>query len=158
MKIVSKVEEIINPQFLSPGSMIYCGGNAATPQVLLKQIIKDKTIKDVELLSLLLLGDVKELFSKEACNRIAHRVVFSGLHSRKALNDGLASYQMMHLSDIPHQVRNYLKPNVVLLTVAGPDIGGNYSYGTTVEGLQAAGGIRGWESPLQDCGIGQAQL
>lgn len=138
MKIVNKVEEIINTHTLSPGSMIYCGGNAATPQVLLKQIIKDKSIKDVELLSLLLLGDIKDVFSKEVCNRITHRVVFSGPYSRTALNDGLASYQMMHLSDIPHQVRNYLKPNVVLLTVSGPDNGGNYSYGTTVEGLQAA--------------------
>lgn len=138
MKIVNKVEEIINTEILSPGSMIYCGGNAATPQVLLKQIAKDTSIKNVDMLSLLLLGDISEVFSPEVCSRISHRVLFSGSHSRKALNEGMASYQMMHLSDIPQQVKNYLKPDVVLLSVAGPDHGGNYSFGTTVEGLQAA--------------------
>ena len=138
MKIVSKVEEIINPVFLSKGKMVYCAGNAATPQVLLKQIIKDKSIRGIELLSLLLLGDIKEIFSKEVCDRIIHRIIFSGPYSRKALNEGYASYQLMHLSDIPIQIKNYLQPDVVLLTVSGPDNGGNYSYGTTVEGVQAA--------------------
>jgi len=138
MKIINKVEEAINSRYLPKGSMVYSSGNAATPQVLLKQIVKDKSITNIDLLGLLLLGDIADLFSKEACERITHRVLFSGSLARKALNEGLASYQMMHLSDIPHQVKNYLKPNVVLMTVAGPDHGGNYSYGTTVEGVQSA--------------------
>ena len=138
MKVVHKIEEAINPNTIRPGSMIYCGGNAATPQVLLQQIVKDSNIRDVELLSLLLLGDISELFSPAVCDRITHRVVFSGPHSRKALNEGLATYQIMHLSDIPHQVRNYLLPDIALISVAGPDNGGNFSYGTTVEGIQAA--------------------
>ena len=138
MKKFTQVEDVINSKFLPSSAMIYCAGNASTPQILLKQIIKDKNIRDVGMLSLLLLGDIESLFSSEVCDRITHRVLFSGSLSRKALNQGLASYQMMHLSDIPHQVRNYLKPCVVLLTVSGPDNGGNYSYGSTVEGLQAA--------------------
>lgn len=138
MKIINKVEEAINSINIPRGSMVYSSGNAATPQVLLKQIIKDTSIRDIDLLGLLILGDLAELFSKEVCQRITHRVLFSGSLARKALNEGLASYQMMHLSDIPHQVTNYLKPNVVLMTVAGPDQGGNYSYGTTVEGVQSA--------------------
>lgn len=138
MKIVQNIEEAINASTLKRGSMVYCGGNAATPQLLLKQIIKDKSIKDIELLSILILGDIAEIFSEEVCERITHRVIFSGPYSRKALNEGLATYQIMHLSDIPHQVKNYLLPDVALITVAGPDKGGNYSLGTTVEGLQAA--------------------
>ena len=138
MKIVQRVEEAINPSTIRPGSMMYCGGNAATPQVLLRQMVADKNIRDVELLSLLLLGDIEELFSREVCERITHRVVFSGPHSRKALNEGYATYQIMHLSDIPHQVKNYLLPDIALISVAGPDNGGNFSYGTTVEGIQAA--------------------
>ncbi len=138
MKRISKVEDVINSTYLSPGKMIYCGGNAATPQVLLKQIIKDDSIKNIEILSILLLGDIKEIFSKEVCDRLTHRVIFSGPYSRKALNEGYASYQLMHLSDIPNQIKNYLQPDVVLLTVSGPDHGGNYSLGTTVEGIQAA--------------------
>jgi acyl-CoA hydrolase len=138
MKIVKRADEIINPTTMPVGTIVYAGGNAATPQVLLKELIDNKLIKEIELLSILLLGDIKEIFSPENCKRITHRVIFSGPHSREALNDGYATYQLMHLSDVPNQVKNYLKPDVVLLSVAGPDNGGNYSYGTTVEGIQAA--------------------
>jgi len=138
MKIVSKVEEAINSTIIKPGSIIYTSGNAAAPQIMLKQLAKDTSIRDIELLSILLLGDLQELFTEDTCQRIKHRIIFSGPHSRKALNKGLATYQLMHLSDVPHQVKKYLKPNIALLTVSGPDNGGNYSYGTTVEGVQSA--------------------
>lgn len=138
MIFVRNVEAAINSSNIKKGSVIYCGGNAGTPQVLLRQLIRDKSIRDVDLLSVLLLGDIEEIFSKETCKRITHRILFNGPYSRKAINTGRASYQLMHLSDVPHQIRKYLKPNVVLLSVSGPDNGGNYSYGTTVEGLQAA--------------------
>ncbi len=138
MKIVKNVESVINATYIKPGSMIYTSGNAAAPQVLLKQLAKDPYIYNVDLLSVLLLGDLDSLFTKEACEKIRHRVIFSGPFSREALNKGRATYQLMHLSDIPNQVRNYLKPNVCLFTVSGPDNGGNYSFGTTVEGVQSA--------------------
>lgn len=138
MKVIKDVSEAINSTLLKSGTVIYTGGNAATPQTLLKQLIKDSSIKDVELISVLLLGELKELFNKQTCQRIKHRIIFSGPHSRNALNKGLATYQVMHLSNIPHQVKNYLKPNVVFINISGPDKGGNYSLGTTVEGLQAA--------------------
>lgn len=138
MKIVKKVEEAVNAKLIKEGSVIYTAGNAATPQVLLKQLAKDHEIKNIELLSLLLLGDLKELFTTEACKRITHRVIFNGALSRAAMNDGRAPYQLMHLSDIPRQLRESIKPNIVFLSVSGPDNGDNYSYGTTVEGVQAA--------------------
>ena len=138
MKIVKKAEDIINQTYIKPGSLIYTAGNAAAPQVLLRQLAKDPYIYNVELLSVLLLGDLGTLFTEVACQKIKHRIIFSGPHSRDPLNRGLATYQLMHLSDIPNQVINYLKPNVVLFTVAGPDNGGNFSFGTTVEGVQSA--------------------
>lgn len=138
MRKVSKAEEIINNKVLKPGSVIYTAGNAATPQVLLRQLAADSTIKDVELLSILLLGDIADLFTPQACKRIKHRIMFNGPHSREAMNSGLATYQLMHLSDIPKQLRQYIKPNIVFMQVSGPDKGGNYSFGTTVEGVKAA--------------------
>lgn len=138
MKTINHVSEAVNSTIIKPGSVIYTGGNAATPQILLKQIINDSAIVDVELISALLLGDVEELFHETTCGRIKHRVIFSGPYSRNALNKGLATYQVMHLSNVPFQVKNYLKPNIVLLTVSGPDKGGNYSLGATVEGILAA--------------------
>ncbi|MEZ5083576.1 MAG: acetyl-CoA hydrolase/transferase C-terminal domain-containing protein [Bacteroidales bacterium] len=138
MKIVKSVDQIINKTYIKPGSVIYSAGNAAAPQVLLKQLAKDPYIYDIELLSVLLLGDVSGLFTDTACQKIKHRIIFSGPHSREALNKGQATYQLMHLSDIPNQVKNYIKPNVAMFSVSGPDNGGNYSYGTTVEGVQSA--------------------
>ena len=137
MKTV-QVEEAVNSSTLRPGARIYCAGNAATPQVLLKRLWEDRDIQDVEMLSTLLLGDVAPLFGDEVCRRLTHRIIFNGHHSRKAVNEGKARYQILHLSDIPRQLRNHLKPDVVLLTVAGPDNGGNYSLGTTVEAVLAA--------------------
>ena len=138
MEIVKKVEDIINSRLLHPGRIIYTAGNAATPQVLLKQLAADTAIHDVELLSILVLGDIAELFSPESCKRITHRIMFNGPHSRDAMNKGLATYQLLHLSDIPRQLKHNIKPDVVFLQVSGPDNGGNYSFGTTVEGVKAA--------------------
>lgn len=138
MKHTSQPEVAVNTETLKPGSRIYCAGNAATPQVLLNQIVRDTTIRDVEMLGVLLLGEIDGLFSRETCNRITHRVIFNSHHSRQAVNRGWAQYQMMHLSDIPRQLTESIRPDVVLLTVNGPDNAGNYSLGTTVEGVKHA--------------------
>ena len=84
-------------------------------KLFLQQLIKDTSIKDVELISVLLLGEIEEIFSEQNCKRVKHRVIFSGPYSRAALNKGLATYQVMHLSHIPYQIKNYLKPNVVFV-------------------------------------------
>ena len=138
MKIVNRVEDIVNDALLPLGSRIYASGNAATPQVMFRQLAADTTIQDVALIGVLFLGDVGDLFTEAACRRITHRIIFNSHHTREAANKGWAKYQLMHLGDIPMQVREYLKPNVAMLTVAGPDNGGNYSLGTTVEGVMAA--------------------
>jgi len=138
MKIVSRVEDAINSTNIPEGSIIYTSGNAATPQVLLRHIAEDRSIKNVAMLSVLILGDIGKLFSSETCERITHRVIFNGPYSREAMNTGRASYQLIHLSDIANQMREYVKPNVIFMSVAGPDNGGNYSYGTTVEGVKGA--------------------
>lgn len=138
MKIVNHVEDVINSKMLPPGSVIYCSGNAATPQVFLRQMAQDRQITDVEMLSVLLLGDITEVFTEEACARITHRIIFNGPHSRKAINEGHAKYQLIHLSDIPRQLREFICPTVAMISVAGPDNGGNYSLGTAVEGVLQA--------------------
>jgi len=138
MKKISHVQEAVNATVLKPGTRLYIQGNASTPQTLIQQLINDNEIQGIETISALLLGEISELFSEAVCSRITHRVTFSSHHSRKALNNGWAKYQLIHLSDIPPQVRNYLKPNAVFVSVSGPDNGGNYSLGPTVEGVFAA--------------------
>ena len=89
-------------------------------------------------MGVLFLGELTDLFSKATCDRITHRIIFNSHHTREAANRGWAKYQLMHLGDIPMQVREYFKPNVAMITVAGPDNGGNFSLGTTMEGCMAA--------------------
>ena len=73
MKKVSDVAEAVNSSVIPPGSRIYCGGNAATPQLLLRQLADDPDIKDIDLYCVLLLGakdNLRKLFSTAACKPI----------------------------------------------------------------------------------------
>ncbi len=139
MKVVKTPEEAINSQIVKPGSVIYTSGNAATPQDLLLQLAQDTSIQHVALYSVLPLGErILPLFSEERCKTLTHRVLFNSHISREAVNKGWAKYHPMHLSEIPKYAKREGGPNVVLLTVQGPDSGGNYSLGTTVESVLAA--------------------
>jgi len=138
MKTVKQVEDVVNGTLIKSGSRIYASGNAATPQVLLRQLARDPAIRGVELIGVLFLGELEDLFAEYSCGRITHRVIFNSHHTREAVNKGWAKYQLMHLGDIPRQVRHCLRPNVAMISVAGPDNGGNYSLGTTSEGVMAA--------------------
>jgi len=139
MKTVKTVDEVINSHIIRPGSVIYTSGNAATPQILLEQLARDLSIRRVALFSVLLLGDrVKPLFYQERCLSLTHRVIFNSYLTREAVNKGWAKYHPMHLSEIPRYAPEPDGPNVVLCSVSGPDKGGNYSLGTTVEAVYSA--------------------
>lgn len=139
METVRSVSDVVTARNLPPGTVIYTAGNAATPQVLLGQLAADTSIRDIHLYGLLLLGDsLAPLCSEEVCRRITHRVIFNSNLTRPAVNSGRAFYHPMHLSEIPRYMSSRIKPNVVFLTVSGPDKGGNYSLGTTVEGVLSA--------------------
>ncbi len=139
MKTVRSIDEAINSTLLKPGSVVYTSGNAATPQVILEHLAGDLSITDIDMYSVLLLGDrIKPLFSEERCQGLTHRVIFNGLLSQEAVNKGWAKYHPMHLGEIPKHLLNCIRPNVVFVSVAGPDNGGYYSLGTTVEGVLAA--------------------
>jgi len=139
MRIVRQASDVINPQILKPGSVIYASGNAATPQELLGQLADDLSIRHVALYGVLLLGEgLRKLFSEERCRELTHRVLFNSYLSREAVNKGWAKYHPMHLSEIPKYARGPAGPNVALISVSGPDLGGNYSLGTTVEAVMAA--------------------
>jgi 4-hydroxybutyrate CoA-transferase len=139
MQVVTRVEDAVNNRTIPPGSIIYTSGNAAAPQVLLAQLARDMEIKHVALYGVLLLGDqIAGLFTEERCRTLTHRIIFNSHLTREAVNRGWAKYHPMHLSEIPRYASNPGGPTVALVSVAGPDNGGNYSLGTTVEGVLAA--------------------
>jgi len=138
MKIVASVSEAVNSTNIPRGSVIHLHGSAATPRILCAQLAADPSIQDVSLICCLPMGEIQPLFTEEVCRRITHRITFNTSLSREAQNRGWAEYQLMHLSDIPRQLRENLKPTVALCSVAGPDNGGNYSLGPMVVGAKAA--------------------
>jgi len=139
MKIITDVSQAVNSTLIPPGSVLYASGNAATPSALLRQLASDLTIRDVDLYSVLLLGEgLEELFGEERCGSLTHRIIFNGALSKEAVNSGRAKYHPLHLSEVPRQLRRVGGADVVLLSVSGPDPGGNYSLGTTVESVLAA--------------------
>ena len=138
MQIIQSADEAVNRRTLPPGSVVAMQGSAATPRELCRQMARDLSIRGIALISCLPMGDIAELFSEEACSRITHRVTFNTALSRAAQNNGWAQYQLMHLSDIPRQMRDYLKPTAALVSVAGPDNAGNFSLGPMVVETKAA--------------------
>ena len=139
MEIVKNVEQAVNSRIIKPGSVIYSAGNAATPQSLLEQLGNDHRIKDFDLYMVLPLGQrTKPLFTEQRCKSMTLRIIFNSELSRQAVNNGWAYYHPMHLQEIPRYLKHWIRPNIVMLSVAGPDRGGNYSLGTTVEGVFAA--------------------
>jgi acyl-CoA hydrolase len=139
MKEIKSAEEAVNYYNLKPGSVIYTSGNAATPQALLLQLAEDLSIKHVALYGVLPLGErIRPLFSEERCEKLTHRVIFNSDISREAVNKGWAKYHPMHLSEIPKYAMYENGPDIVFLSVSGPDRGGNYSLGTSVEAVLAA--------------------
>lgn len=139
MKKIQHASEAVNASVIKPQSVIYAAGNAATPLHLLGQLADDLSIKHVAVVSVLPLGEqLRPLFSKERCETLTHRVIFNSYLSREAVNKGRAKYHPMHLSEIPKYIKRSTGIDVVLLSVAGPDNGGNYSLGTTVEGILSA--------------------
>jgi len=136
---VKSPEEVINNRVLEPGSVIYASGNAATPQDLLEHLARDMSIKHVALYCVLPLGDrLVDLYSEQRCRDLTHRVLFNSYLTREAVNKGWAKYHPMHLSEIPKYALMEGGPNVAIISVSGPDSGGNYSLGTTVEAVLAA--------------------
>ncbi len=136
---VSSAADVVNPLLIQPGSVIYASGNAATPQSLIEHLGLETGIKDVDLYAVLMLGDrLRIAFTEEACSRITYRIIFNSHITREAVNRGWAFYHPLHLSEIPRYIASAIKPNIVFLSVSGPDRGGNYSLGSTVEGVLEA--------------------
>ncbi len=136
---VSCAADVVNPLLIQPGSVIYASGNAATPQSLIEHLGIETGIKDVDLYAVLLLGDrIRSAFTEEACGRITYRIIFNSYITREAVNRGWAFYHPLHLSEIPRYIKSAIHPSVAFVCVSGPDRGGNYSLGTTVEGVLEA--------------------
>jgi 4-hydroxybutyrate CoA-transferase len=122
-----------------PGdSVVYLGGNAATPRVLAKALGRhaERTAGQLTCGHVLLLGEDPVLARDRA--EVRHRPWFVGPADRAQVNAGLADYVPSHLSEIPRMVRALPRLDAAVLMVAPPDAHGFLSLGVEVMASLAA--------------------
>ena len=106
---------------ITSGDRVFTSGNAATPRVLFRALVKHKeALQDVELIHLLLMGD--EFTAPGLDAHFRHNALFVGPGDRRAVNAGTADYTPIFLSEIPTLFSSGTIPlDVALLQVSPPD-------------------------------------
>jgi len=117
-------------QKVKSGDRVFVTGNCSTPMAFLDALVnRAETLHNVELIQLLGLGP-KELVSPDIAEHIRINAMFIGPHVRKAVNDGLADFTPIMLSEIPRLLRSGRMPlDVAVIHVSPPDTHGYCSYG-----------------------------
>lgn len=126
-------------QPIKSGFRVWCHSMAATPYRLLEALAEhSRQLQGVELLQLHL------EHSEAVCDpgldgHLRNRCFFVGKSSRELVNQGLADYVPVFLSDIPTLFRRGEQPlDAAIIQVSPPDRHGNCSLGVSVEATLAA--------------------
>ena len=126
-------------QPIRSGFRVWCHSMAATPYRLLEALAEHShQLQDVQLLQLHL--EHSEAVCDPALEgHLRNRCFFVGKSSRELVNQGLADYVPVFLSDIPTLFRRGEQPlDAVIIQVSPPDRHGNCSLGVSVEATLAA--------------------
>lgn len=120
-------------QKILSGQRVFLTGNCSTPQVFLAAL-RDRyqDLQAVELVQLLDLG-AGEYITAVMSDHIRINSLFISSKVRKLVNDGLADFTPVFLSEIPHLFRSgRLVLDVAVIHVSPPDEHGYCSYGVEV--------------------------
>src|SRR5262245_16432373 len=124
---------------IQPGNRVYVHGSAQTPTCLLRAL-KDQAhrLKDVELVAITVYGDL--YVDKPEYAGIFHfNSLFVSASLRHAVNEGLADYVPVFLSEIPNLFKQNILPlDVALVQVSPPDTHGYCSLGLSVDIARSA--------------------
>ena len=124
---------------IQSGNRVYVHGSAQTPTYLLRALKHHAhRLKNVELVSITVYGDVQ--VDKPEYTGIFHfNSLFVSASIRNAVNQGLADYVPVFLSEIPELFkRNILPIDVALVQVSLPDEHGYCSMGVSVDIARSA--------------------
>jgi len=124
---------------IQPGNRIYLHGSAQTPTYLLRALKNHASrLRDVELISITVYGDLQ--VDKPEYEGIFHfNSLFVSASIRNAVNQGLADYVPVFLSEIPELFkRNILPLDAALVQVSLPDGHGYCSLGVSVDIARSA--------------------
>jgi acyl-CoA hydrolase/GNAT superfamily N-acetyltransferase len=128
---------------IHPGNRIFIGTGCGEPQYLVKALISyvrshPKAFFDAELLQVWTLG-VTPYADEKFKDNFRHNSFFIGNNTRDAVNQGLADYTPIFLSQVPSVFQKKLVPvDVALIQTSLPDEHGFVSLGISVDIVKAA--------------------
>ncbi len=128
---------------IHPGSRIFIGTGCGEPQCLVRSLINyvqshPKAFFDAELLQVWTLG-VAPYADEKFKDAFRHNSFFIGSNTRQAVNQGLADYTPVFLSQVPALFQKKLVPvDVALIQTSLPDDHGFMSLGISVDIVKAA--------------------
>jgi acyl-CoA hydrolase/GNAT superfamily N-acetyltransferase len=128
---------------IHPGNRIFIGTGCGEPQHLVQALIRyvqsnPKGFFDAELLQVWTLG-VAPYADEKFKDYFRHNSFFIGKNTREAVNEGLADYTPVFLSQVPSLFRKKLVPvDVALIQLSPPDDHGFMSLGISVDIVKAA--------------------
>ena len=128
---------------IHPGNRIFIGTGCGEPQCLVKALIDyvrshPKAFFDTELLQVWTLG-VAPYADEKFKDNFRHNSFFIGNNTRDAVNQGLADYTPIFLSQVPGLFQKKLVPvDVALIQTSLPDEHGFMSLGISVDIVKAA--------------------
>lgn len=116
------------------GMRIYIHPGCAEPETLVEALIERAPhVHDVEVVHLLTLGRA-DYVEPHMQSHFRHNAMFIGGNVRKAVNEGLADYTPIYLSEIEGLFENGQMPlDVALIQVSPPDAHGFCSFGVGVD-------------------------
>ena len=135
--VVNTAEEAVKP--IRSGQQIWVHSMAATPSLLLEALVEHaRQLDNVSLLQLHL-ENAEMLSASYAKGHLRARCFFASHATRDMINQGVADYIPMMLSDIPRSMRTGEQAvDVALIQISPPDKHGLCSLGVSVEATRAA--------------------
>lgn len=124
---------------IQSGQRVFIHGGVCTPQYLLNALAKESNrLKDVELVSVTLKGDV-EVAKPQYQSSFHINSLFVSAPVRQAVAEGRADFVPVFLSDIPDLFkRKILEIDVAIVTVSPPDQHGYCSLGVSIDIARSA--------------------
>ena len=124
---------------IQSNNRVYLHGSAQTPTCLLKALTTHAhRLKNVELVSITVYGDL-HVDKPEYAGIFHFNSLFVSASIRNAVNQGLADYVPVFLSEIPELFKRKILPlDVALIQVSPPDMHGYCSMGVSVDIARSA--------------------
>ncbi len=135
-KIASPKEAITN---VESGDTVFIGTGTGVPQTLCRALADRKgQVHDVEIYHLLTIGDAPYI-GKDLQTSFRVNTFFISNNVRQAVQDGVADYTPIFLSDIPDEFKSgRISLDVALIETSPPDENGFMTYGVSVDIVKSA--------------------